>query len=499
MKNKKLFPLAMAAVMGVSLFAGCGQTGESSVESVSGGQTTETGTQSGEPTEIIWMVRNEEPKNFDSVMAAVNEKLLKEKNMTLDMRFIAPGDYDTKMQMAMAGGDEWDLCFTSHWANNYVNAAGKGAYLELSEEMLNENAPNLMATIPENLWNGVKVNGNIYALMNYQAMYDQAGMMFLKSAVDEQGIDVTTVNSWESLNKTIADLAAAYPDKYATRGGGVINHDLMLQDVPLSTIMNMPFLTYDPETNKVSNTLYFDRIQENLASAKEWKDKNYAPADAATIKDEKTLLSQGQILSRYQRVKPGVDTALKNTYGNEWVTVPMGDPYINTMAVQSTLTAVNVNSEHPEEAIQLYDYIFGDKEISNMLFYGLEGQDYELVNGRVKKLEDCWSAPAWMLGNQFNALLLEADVEGVWEETMKGNEEATLDPLFGFVPDRSSIETEMANCEAIWTEYKDILYYGLQDQSVAVPEMLDKMNKAGLEKVTAEIQNQVDEFLASKA
>ena len=39
MKNKKLFPLAMAAVMGVSLFAGCGQTGESSVESVSGGQT----------------------------------------------------------------------------------------------------------------------------------------------------------------------------------------------------------------------------------------------------------------------------------------------------------------------------------------------------------------------------------------------------------------------------------------------------------------------------
>ena len=270
MKNKKLFPLAMAAVMGVSLFAGCGQTGESSVESVSGEQTTETNTQSGEPTEIIWMIRNEEPKNFDSVMAAVNEKLLKEKNMTLDLRCIAPGDYDTKMQMAMAGGDEWDLCFTSHWANNYVNAAGKGAYLELSEEMLNENAPNLMATIPENLWNGVKVNGNIYALMNYFSMYDQAGMMFLKSAVDEQGIDVTTVNSWESLNKTIADLAAAYPDKYATRGGGVINHDLMLQDVPLSTIMNMPFLTYDPETNKVSNTLYFDRIQENLASAKEW-------------------------------------------------------------------------------------------------------------------------------------------------------------------------------------------------------------------------------------
>ena len=29
--------------------------------------------------------------------------------------------------------------------------------------------------------------------------------------------------------------------------------------------------------------------------------------------------------------------------------------------------------------------------------------------------------------------------------------------------------------------------------------MMDKLNKAGLEKVTAELQRQVDEFLASKA
>ena len=57
----------------------------------------------------------------------------------------------------------------------------------------------------------------------------------------------------------------------------------------------------------------------------------------------------------------------------------------------------------------------------------------------------------------------------------------------------------MATCEAIWLEYKDILYYGLQDYNTVVPEMLDKMNKAGLEKVTAELQSQVDEFLASKA
>ena len=116
------------------------------------------------------MVRNDEPKNYDAVMEAVNERLLEEINMTLDLHFIASGDYDTKMQMAMAGGDDWDLCFTASWANNYVNAAGKGALLELTPEMLNEYAPNMMSTIPEKLWDGIKVNGSIYALMNYQVI-----------------------------------------------------------------------------------------------------------------------------------------------------------------------------------------------------------------------------------------------------------------------------------------------------------------------------------------
>ena len=496
MKKKQLFALAMAGVMSAGLLAGCGG-GDSSAAAGSG--STASGASTEETTEIVWMIRGDEPKNYDSVMAAVNEKLKADINMTLDLRFISPGDYDTKMQMAMAGGDDWDLCFTSHWANNYVNAAGKGAYLELSEEMLKENAPNMMSTIPEKFWDGIKVNGNIYALMNYQVMYDQAGYMILKEAVDEQGIDVNSIDSWDSLNATLKTLKEAYPDKYATRGGGVINHDLIFQEEPQTTIMNMPFLTYDPETQKISNTIYFENIEENLKSMKLWKDEGYVPADAATMKDEVTMLSQGQILSRYSRIKPGNDAALKVQYGNDWVSFPLSEGVINTMAVQSTLTAVNVNSEHPEKAIQLFDYIFGSEEVSNMLFFGLEGQDYELVDGRVQTLPDCWVASAWMLGNQFNAYLTVNDVDGVWEETMKGNEEAALDPLFGFVPDRTPIETEMATCEAIWLEYKDILYYGLQDYNTVVPEMLDKMNKAGLEKVTAELQSQVDEFLASKA
>ena len=187
-------------------------------------------------------------------------------------------------------------------------------------------------------------------------------MQFLKSAVEEQNIDVTQITDWDSLNAVIGQLAEAYPDKYATRGGGVMKPEQSFQEYSIPMVMSLPFLMYDEETQKIDNTKFFDLIEPDLQSFKLWKDNNWVPADAATMKDESTLLSQGMILSRYQRVKPGVESALLNNYGNEWVVIETSGKMINTDAVQSTLTGVNINSKHPEKAIQLYDYIFGNEE-----------------------------------------------------------------------------------------------------------------------------------------
>ena len=45
-------------------------------------------------------------------------------------------------------------------------------------------------------------------------------------------------------------------------------------------------------------------------------------------------------------------------------------------------------------------------------------------------------------------------------------------------------------------EYRRELYTGTSDPDVVIPEMLSRMNEAGLEKVKAEIQAQLDAFLA---
>ena len=56
----------------------------------------------------------------------------------------------------------------------------------------------------------------------------------------------------------------------------------------------------------------------------------------------------------------------------------------------------------------------------------------------------------------------------------------------------------MAACESVWVEYKDILGFGLDDPTKAVADAKEKFASAGSTEVIAELQKQVDAFLASK-
>lgn len=77
MKFKKLLAAGLSMVLCAGMLAGCGSTTASDSTSNGGNGEKE------EPTNIIWMVRNSEPNNYESVMKAVNEKMLKDINMTL--------------------------------------------------------------------------------------------------------------------------------------------------------------------------------------------------------------------------------------------------------------------------------------------------------------------------------------------------------------------------------------------------------------------------------
>ncbi|MBT3276037.1 MAG: extracellular solute-binding protein, partial [Spirochaetales bacterium] len=98
---------------------------------------------------ISWYYPGNYPQNDQDTVFDEFNRLLKEKiNTTIDFKTIAWGDYNQKMQVIIAAGEEYDLCYTANWINNYHHNVAKGAFVPL-DDLLTEYAPGLWASVPE--------------------------------------------------------------------------------------------------------------------------------------------------------------------------------------------------------------------------------------------------------------------------------------------------------------------------------------------------------------
>ena len=201
-KLKRLIAVAIAGIMVLSLFAGC-----SKEETTSG-----TGGDGELPeVELVYYTLGTWPlPDQDAVFAEFN-KMLKEKiNATVDFRVFDTGSYDQKMQTVIGSGGYYDFCYTSNWSNNFISNVSKGAFLPL-DDLLTEYAPNLYASMPEEIWDSVRIDGKIMAAINQQVYASCPAVYLRKHVLEESGYDWQTqykkgdLRSLEPLIKYIHD------------------------------------------------------------------------------------------------------------------------------------------------------------------------------------------------------------------------------------------------------------------------------------------------------
>lgn len=72
-----------------------------------------------------------------------------------------------------------------------------------------------------------------------------------------------------------------------------------------------------------------------------------------------------------------------------------------------------------------------------------------------------------------------------------------MSPILGFSFDASDFRTEIASVQNIVSQYEVLLSSGTVDPEQYVPELLEKLEKAGLDKIQASAQEQYDEWRKS--
>ncbi|MBB6732958.1 ABC transporter substrate-binding protein [Cohnella zeiphila] len=431
-------------------------------------------------------------------------KYLKEKiNATVDLKPLTFDEYEPKLNAMLAANENFDIAWSSKgWLGNYQPYIDKGAYLEITDDMIAKDAPEARANIPDQFWPDMKAaDGKVYGFPIYQIAAKQKSLIIQKRFIDKYNLDVSTIHSYKDIEPFLKTLKENEPDV-----------------VPLGLAQNSNGLFVDPNAvapdgaaigyKKDDPTYAMIPTIDSLESKKEyyqtmhdWYQAGYINKDAPVLQNINDLKSKGNVAVSIEFTsKPGGEVGEKAINGgNDVVYVPISDSYFTGIA--SAMHVINKNSKNPDRALMLINLLNTDKYLYNLICNGIEGKHYKKIDDQfIEPIENSGYAPNgdWVFGNQFNAYLKTGMAPDTWDKTIELNDNAIVPVSNGFSFSEEKVKAEGANLNAVKNEYATALETGAVDPSKILPEYENKLKASGLEKYEQEVASQWDAFLKSK-
>lgn len=532
MKSKKVMALLLSACMTAGLMAGActASAEESGTDYWAGWEDVDTS----DHVVITYMTTGEKPEgealdNLNAMMDELNAVLTEKVNAEIEILYISWTDYLSNYNLTLASMDgSVDLVGTaSDWLDAWPNAKN-GAFLELSEEMLQTYAPATYATVPQENWDVCKYDGEIYLMPedNYTQWTNQ-GFAYRLDWAREAGLE-DGVKSWEDLTEYFKYVKEAHPElkvmwdsdgtTYGTMvGGWLTSHtdytpiDGINAGAMWGGTQDDPYTIYSPYMTET------DLLVEFAELMKEWDELGVWPTDVLnnSAVDNRTEFRAGQTAVEQHHTQTWCDLA-SHTSANaiydqdenaEVGFFYFGEETQNLTALNIThgAMAVSAASENPERALMVYDLIRNDQQCYRLFNYGIEGVSYEVVDEIYTQDPEGYNADTqnianmtnfWWGRNDANVLKPAAYNWDAINELYAEYDEIAQPYRYGqFVADVDYISAYINNISEIHTNYMKQIAFGKYNGTAEeiVAEYQAALASANIEEVTAELQRQITE------
>lgn len=479
-KMKKIISLLLAAVMAAGLCS-CG----------------EKKAENGIPT-LRWLIPGEAQTDSATVMVKVNEMLEKEAGCHLEIQYIDPGIYTERMTMLMASGEPYDLCFTGY-VNPYLKAVRGGGLLALDEYLTEDSK--LVKSLPDYALQAAKVDGKIHAIPNMQVMANCVGLYFLEDLVNEYGkLNVSEIKSIYEIEPFLEWVKVNHPEKYPFKTGGVGG---IIKDYGYNLVAEICKGVHAIEKDGkivAQSEIELEHRLDEARLVEDYYSKGYIREDISLVTDETSDDKANKFAVWRGTYKPGAEAESAAVKGTGVLAVPVSVPNIPYTAGRTTMTAIGKNSKYPDQAFKVIELMNTNKELFNLVCYGIEGTHYNLVEEQyVEVIEEGGYNPgsSWRFGNQFNALLLPGQDAEVWKQTEEFNNNAEVSKLLGFNFDNTKVRTEVAQIETVFKKYTSF-YKGFLPIDSYYEDFKAELKQAGIQTVIDEANAQIQAFLETK-
>ncbi len=464
-----------------------------------------------EPVTLIWYFPGAWPAPDQEVVFAEVNKLLQAKiNTTIDFRPLTYADYNEKMSTVISGSDDWDICFTANWLLNYGLYASKGAFLDMTD-LLPKYMPETYKQVPEVFWKAAQIKGRNYSVINEQISARIADVTIPTEFLTETGYDLSrdfVPGDIRSLDSFLAKMHEKYPEKYFLTD--IANQQEYLNQEWLNGFVTPGAIDVATGSTTVVNQFKTDAFKKLIGDLRYFNEQGYMDADRRIAIDvgREESKEKLQTVAMNGTYKPGVDLITTDMLGFPCTVIPSGKPMLTTGGIIATMTTINAKSKNPERAMMALELFNSNAEgaphnsFYDTLCRGVEGTHFTYTDdGHIQKTQqgiDKYNVVMdWMWASNFQTTPDVGMDLNIWDETRKMNTEATASPLCGFLFDSEPVKSEAAACSAVAQEYKKPMELGMLSEA-DYQTFLDKMDAAGADAIIAEMQKQVDAWLAAK-
>ncbi len=502
MKIKKIAAALVLPVLLGSVMASC-----------AGGKSAKN-----DSPELLWYVVGSPQQDMELVNNEVNKLLAEKLGFTVKFKMLDWNAYDQKMNMIISTKEEFDLCWTAPQTNDYYNNIARNAFVPM-DELMDEYAPRTKAMVSEKVWDATRVNGKIYGSINNQIMATAYGYSVQRPIADASGIYYGDITHYSQFDDLLAYTKENYPDKIPLSYNN--------QQEPFSSCLPMfgmeaiggnqsvGALVRGAGEYKVVNQYETEEFKKFIAKMHEWYKKGYIQSDAATTSEYTANLAAGKYAVLFPTYMAGDDTTVKDKtpdapYGTTGVphySKKFTSEFLTTDRAIATMTAISATSKHPEKAMQLIEVMNTDEMIYNTICIGIEGKHYKKIepytnihdaNITIEKIENSGYAPNtnWMFGN--TELEWKAGLDSSTESWKNINKNAEYSEILGFAFNTDPVVNEISMCSNVLGEYLTSLTSGSAEPTQRYDDFIAKLKTAGADKIVAEKQKQLDEWLKTK-
>ncbi len=514
---KRLLSAICIMIMILSMTA-CGG-GDTDSGGNSGGTSSETTTgaeaanedEKGEPTHLVmnFMTFIGAPNDTQIVQDAINEITRERYNIEVELQISDISSYRQALTLALSSGEQLDLVQTI--TAGYNTLAQQGFLMDLEKDGLIDNyGTGIAPAIGQSYVDACRIDGVLYGVPNGRDMAQgrgcaAIGTQYLEGIgyeVDEsQEIIQITV---EELNEIYVKLHETYPELEVYRP--TTNSMLQFSNVDALGGTVFGVLLNNGQELKVENLFTSDYFKDYAARMYDYNQMGYISQDAATDTTAVTeLVKSGVLMSYTTGGKPGIKQQETNLCGMPMTIFQTMDDYVASAAPTQFPWVIPINTVDAEASMTLLNAFYTDEDLANLLSWGIEGTHYKVLDSGLITYADGvdagnsgWSHNVgWELPNQFITYVWDGNSPTLWEDIKTFNTEATKSAAMGFSFDTTNVATEITSVTNVYSEYQMGIEYGFLDPATAIDEMNDKMMTAGLDKIIAEKQSQLDAWAAA--